>query len=150
MSEAAPNASRERDLASTHFRLGWIGVLVFLSLGLVLEALHGFKVGLYLDVDQETRRLMWRLAHAHGTLLSVLHLGFAATVAHLPQLAAPLCTLASRCLSGALILMPAGFLLGGVWIHGGDPGLGVLLVPPGGLLLLVGVFAIVRAIGRRA
>ena len=150
MSEPAPNAPEVRDLAATHFRLGWIGVLVFLSLGLVLEALHGFKVGLYLDVDQDTRRLMWRLAHAHGTLLSVLHLGFAATVAHLPQLAAPLCALASRCLSGALILMPAGLLLGGVWIHGGYPGLGVLLVPPGGLLLLVGVFAIVRAIGRRA
>lgn len=149
MSDAATDKPGTGDLASTHFRLGWIGVLVFLSLGLVLEALHGFKIGLYLDVDQETRRLMWRLAHAHGTLLSVLHLGFAATLAHLPALAAPLSKLASRCLTGALILMPAGFLLGGVWIHGGDPGLGILLVPPGGILLLVGVLTIVRAIGRR-
>lgn len=150
MSDAASTAPQAHDLATTHFRLGWIGVLVFLSLGLVLEALHGFKVGLYLDVDQETRRLMWRLAHAHGTLLSVLHLGFAATLTHLPALAAPLCKLASRCLSGALVLMPAGFLLGGVWIHGGDPGLGILLVPPGGILLLVGVLTIVRAIGKRS
>jgi hypothetical protein len=149
MSDAVHPAPTAPDLARTHFRLGWVGVLVFLSLGLVLEALHGFKVGLYLDVDQETRRLMWRLAHAHGTLLSVLHLGFAATLAHLPALAAPLCTLAARCLSGALILMPTGFLLGGVWIHGGDPGLGILLVPPGGLLLLIGVLSIVRAMGRR-
>ena len=39
---------------------------VFGTLGLVLETLHGFKIGAYLDVSNETRRLMWRLAHVHG------------------------------------------------------------------------------------
>ena len=32
-----------------------------------------------------------------------------------------------------------GFLLGGIWIHDGDTGLLVLLVPPGAVLLLVAV-----------
>ena len=41
MSDSVQSAPTAPDLARTHFRLGWIGVLVFLSLGLVLEA----KVG---------------------------------------------------------------------------------------------------------
>jgi hypothetical protein len=53
--------------------------------------------------------------------------------------------LASRCLLGALVLMPAGFFLGGLFFYGGDPGIGVLLVPPGGLLLFLGVFLTARA-----
>ena len=41
----------------------------------------------------------------------------------------------------------AGFLLGGVWIHDGDPGVGVALAPVGGLLLLIGVIGAVRTFG---
>ena len=37
-----------------------------------------------IDVDNETRRLMWRLAHAHGTLLSLLHLVYALTLSAAP------------------------------------------------------------------
>ena len=40
------------------------------------------------------------------------------------------------------MLLPTGFFLGGIFIYGGDPGLGVLLVPIGGLLLVVAVFLI--------
>jgi hypothetical protein len=36
--------------------------------------------------------------------------------------------------------MPAGFFLGGVFIYAGDPGLGILLVPVGGILLFIAVF----------
>jgi len=54
-------------------------------------------------------------------------------------------TLASRCLLGALVLVPLGFFLGGVFIHGGDPGIGVILVPPGGLLLFLSVLLTARA-----
>jgi hypothetical protein len=136
------------DLVRHHLRIGWWGLLASLSAGLVLEALHGFKVGLYLDVDNETRRLMWRLAHAHGTLISLVNLAFAAALPSLGSFAPAPRTLASRCLFGALLLMPAGFALGGLWIHGGDPGLGVLLVPPGGLLLFVGVALTARATAR--
>ena len=52
------------------------------------------------------------------------------------QLPARARAVASVCLSSSSMLLPLGFLLGGIWIHGGDPGLGVLLVPPGGLLLV--------------
>ena len=47
-----------------------------------------------------------------------------------------------------LILLPLGFLLGGVTLHDGDPGLGVLLVPPGGLLLLVALLLTARGATR--
>jgi hypothetical protein len=43
---------------------------------------------------------------------------------------------AGKLLHGAFALMPAGFSLGGVVTYGGDPGLGVVLVPRGALLLL--------------
>ncbi len=133
------------ELSRRHVHFAWLGLLVFLSAGLILEALHGMKVGIYLDVANATRRLMWRLAHAHGTLLSLVNLGFALSLPYLGQFSARFLTIASRCLLGSLVLMPLGFALGGVWIHGGDPGLGVLLVPPGGLLLFVGVFLTSRA-----
>ena len=57
-----------------HLKWGWWGLLVFLSMGILLEMLHGFKVGAYLDVPNTTRRMMWTLAHAHGTLLSLVHI----------------------------------------------------------------------------
>jgi GNAT superfamily N-acetyltransferase len=126
-------------LAFRHLRLGFWGLLVFLSLGLVLETLHGFKVGLYLDVANEARRLSWRLAHAHGTLFSLLHVVFGLTLAsrHAPD--ARTAERASRLLTAATLLLPGGFLLGGFFIHGGDPGIGVLLVPLGGLALFAAI-----------
>src|SRR5882672_7973847 len=51
------------DYARRHLRLGWWSIFVFAGLGLLLESFHGFKLGAYLDVSNETRRLMWRLAH---------------------------------------------------------------------------------------
>lgn len=149
MADAAPTDSASTPtLARHHLRLGWWGLGVFVTAGLALEALHAFKVGLYLDVGQETRRLMWRLAHAHGTLLSLVQIAFALSVGRLDGFAAAPRRLASRCLAGALVLMPAGFALGGLEVHGGDPGLGILLVPPGGILLLVGVLVTARATSR--
>ena len=44
-----------------HMRIGWWSLLVFLSLGLMLEALHGFKVQWYVGADNATRRLMLTL-----------------------------------------------------------------------------------------
>jgi hypothetical protein len=123
---------------------GWWSLLVFLSLGIVLEAMHGFKVGWYLNVDNQTRRLMWTLAHAHGTLLALIHIGFALTVNALADDNLGWRRLASPCLIGASILLPGGFFLGGIFIYGGDPGLGILLLPVGALLLLVAVFVTAR------
>jgi len=135
------------ELSRLHLRVGFWALLGFLSGGIALEALHGFKAGFYLDVSNETRRLVWTLAHAHGALLSILNLVFAAALPAMPGFRGAPRLLASRCLLGALILLPLGFFLGGVFVHGGDPGLGVLLVPPGGLLLFVAIFLAARGAG---
>ena len=126
-------------LARSHVRLAWIALAVFVLVGLVLEALHGFKLGWYLDVGAENRRLMLTLGHAHGVLLALLNLGFAGSGRFLGD-GLPL-TVASWGLRLATVLLPAGFLLGGLLMAGTDPGLGVLLVPLGGVALLVAVVA---------
>lgn len=136
-----------QDLCELHLRVGWWSLLVFLTLGMLLESMHALKVGWYLDVSNATRRLMWTLAHAHGSLVSILSLLFAMSTRLTPRWNGSSRTLASRCLLGALVLLPLGFLLGGVFIHGGDPGLGTLLVPPGGLLLFVAVLLTARGAG---
>ena len=143
--EQAPSGAES--VSRVHLRVGWWSLLVFLTLGLGLETLHGFKVGLYLDVASSTRRLMWTLAHAHGTLLATLNLVFAMSIRLTPGWKESSRALASRCLLGALALMPLGFFLGGVRVHAGDPGLGVLLVPPGAMLLFVAVLLTARAAG---
>jgi len=134
-------------LMKRHLRFGWWSLLVFLTVGLGLEALHGFKVPFYLDVSNETRRLMWTLGHAHGTLLGLVNLGFALTVRLLPEWSPRESTAASLCLCGATWLLPAGFFLGGLSAHAGDPGLGILLVPCGGLSLLMAVFLTACGVG---
>ena len=121
-----------------HLRFGWWSILLFLTLGVALEGLHGFKVGWYLDVDQEVRRLMLTLAHAHGALLGLLHLGMAATV-HVARPQGWPIVFASRSLSIASVLVPLGFFLGAFGIDGGDPGVGVLFVPIGALALFAAV-----------
>lgn len=133
-------ASRRRQL-----RVGWTALLFYLVLGAVLEALHGFKVDWYLSVATDARRLMLTLAHAHGTLLALVNLAFAASLDGLPALSSRGRALVSACLTGALFLLPLGFLLGGIFLHGSDPGLGVLLVPVGAMLLFVGVAVLARA-----
>ena len=128
------------DYAHRHIRFGWWSLLVFATLGLVLESLHGFKIRAYLDVSNETRRLMWTLAHAHGTLLAVVNIVFGLCVRVVPELTAKRQPIVSPALIGATVLMPAAFFLGGVAFYSGDPGVGVLLLPIGALLLLAALF----------
>ena len=142
--------AREKDdpspggsLARRHLLFGWWSVFAFATLGLTLETLHGFKVAAYLDVSNETRRLMWTLAHAHGTLLGLIHLAFALS---LPRLEGANQRLTSRALVAASVLLPGGFFLGGVRFYAGDPGMGVALVPVGAVLLLTAVWLIARGL----
>ena len=134
-------------LVQRHLQWGWWSLAVFLSLGIVLEAFHGFKVDWYLSVANETRRLLWRLAHAHGTLLGLVHIAFATTVRIGGTAPGAARRLASKALIGATILLPGGFLLGGWSVQGGDPDRGVFLVPAGALLLLLAT--VLAAIGPR-
>ena len=144
-SAADSNATPEE---RRHFRLGWWSLLVFVCLGIVLEGMLAFRVGWYMDVgDNETHRLMLRLGHAHGTLLSVLNIVFAGSLARL-SLPAGARVLASRCLAAATLLVPGGFLLGGLVTHGADPGLGIILLPAGAVLLLFGIFQVARHTGK--
>jgi hypothetical protein len=130
-----------------HLRLGSWALAVGLLLGLVLEMLHGFKSGWYLDVGNETRRTMLMLAHTHGTLVALLHIvvGIIVRVCDRPVV--------SRFASGALIaglLLPLGFLAGAFGVHGGDPGPGILLAPIGGVALLAGVVSLAVGLSRRS
>ena len=173
----------QEDLESVrqHLAFGWWSLLVFLSLGIGLETLHGFKVAWYLDVGMETRRLMWRLAHAHGTFLSLVHIAMAATIYLLGAVSAETKLVdkedttveptpkrarrknrkqnatgtatsgrwyhwASRGLYGASIGVPGGFFLGGVVVRGGDPGLGILVLPVAAFVLLFAVFLVARGV----
>ena len=119
---------------------------MFGGLGLVLESLQGFKIAAYLDVSNETRRLMWRLAHAHGTLLAVVNIVFALTVAARPPASAQRLSRISTTLLAATFLLPIGFFAGGIVVYGGDPGVAVLLVPIGAVLLLLVLFWIARGV----
>jgi len=138
------------DYSRRHLRFGWWSLLVFATLGLVLETLHGFKVRAYLDVSNDTRRLMWTLAHAHGTLLALIHVVFGLTIRSGLDIAAANQRLVSNALMAASVLLPGGFFLGGVVFYSGDPGLGVLLVPVGAMSLLIAVFIIARSAGATA
>lgn len=135
------------DYTKRHVRFGWWSLLGFLILGFGLELLHGFKAGLYLDVGNETRRLMWTLAHAHGALLGLVHILYALCLRLFPSMAVGARRPISVSLIGASVLLPGGFFLGGLRVYGGDPGLGILAVPVGAALLAIAVFLIARASG---
>lgn len=132
-------------LIRRHLLEGWGGLLLFTCLGVALECLLAFKTSIYVDVESETRRLMWRLAHAHGTLLSLVHLAAAFSFSRfpLPPSARPF-GLCSGCLSGAGLLVPGGFFLAGLSAHDGDPGLSIALVPMGACLLLTAFALLAR------
>ena len=129
-----------------HLRLGWWSLLLFLTLGIVLESMHGFKVQWYIGEQNATRRLMWTLAHAHGTLLSLIHLAYAAAIHVTGRSFLRRHATRSWCLATATTLMPLGFFLGGLNVYEGDPGLGILLVPVGAAFLFVAVLLVAIAI----
>jgi len=112
-------------------RQGWISLAAWIVFGLLIEGLTGFRSPVLLD--DSTRREMFRLAHAHGTLLNLVLIA-AAICAKLDLVR--LGTIASLGLRSAVVLLPAGFLLAGIWHFKDDPGLGILLVPIGAVLLL--------------
>jgi hypothetical protein len=138
-------APLNRSHSLRHVRFGWWALLCFLALGFVLEGLHALKIGWYLNVENEARRLTWTLAHAHGTLFAVLNLVFGLSLTVMPFASRRSLVLASRSLIAATVLLPAGFFLGGVFSIAGDPGIGIVLVPVGALLVMLTVLLAARA-----
>jgi Na+-driven multidrug efflux pump len=114
-------------------RTGYWLLAVSIPLGLTLEAFHGFKVRAFLQ--SEMRHELFRLAHAHGTLLGILCLVFSALAEkNVPGASRPSI---ARLIAWGAVLMPLGFFFGGILNSEGDPSLGILLTPVGALLLIV-------------
>ena len=127
-------------LVARHLRFGWWSLFLFILLGTLLEALLGFKWTPY--VTDDTRQMMWRLAHAHGTLFALVHIAFALTLNS--GMGASLHRVVSPCLIAASVLLPGGFFTGGLITYNGDPGIGVMIVPLGACFMITAVFLIAR------
>jgi hypothetical protein len=112
----------------------WLSIAIWMSFGLLLESLIGFRVPAYLN--DPIRRELFRLAHTHGALLNIVLLLAAICIERGMVTGSKAAVWALR--TGA-VLMPVGFLLGGIWHFEGEPGLGVWLVPLGGILVIFGV-----------
>lgn len=134
--EAAPATTPLAEVRRSHLIFGWTMFAVFAVIGIGLEVLHGFKVGWYLDVGNETRRLMFRLAHAHGTLFAMVNVAFALSIQYFENWSNRRMDLASRAFKIGSILIPGGFFIGGLHIYDGDPGLGIILVPFGAIAMV--------------
>ncbi len=135
--------------ASAHIasliRQAWLSLALWISFGLLIEGLIGYRIPALLD--DPMRRDLFRLAHAHGTLLNLLLIA-AAICARLRMIY--LRPWASWALRTAVVLLPVGFLLAGIWHYQDDPGLGIWLVPVGALLLLLSAFDLALSVRRFA
>ena len=123
--------------STRHLRFGWWALAVYVSVGIGLETMHGFKIGWYLDAGNEVRRLMFTLGHFHGTMLALVNIAAGLTIRGVEGFQSKRSV--SFALIWAAIFLPGGFLLGGFFTYDGDPGNGVWLVPIGAFLMLYGV-----------
>jgi hypothetical protein len=116
---------------------GWLSLAFWISFGLLLESLMAYKAPAYLDDAQ--RRELFRLAHAHGSVLGMVLIiaaiwgrGIGARISRVAVIALRL---------GALV-MPLGFLAAGLWHPESEPGLAIWLVPAGALPLIFSLTSI--------
>ena len=129
--------AQKMNYSTRHLRFGWWALAVYVCLGIGLETMHGFKIGWYLDVGNEMRRLMFTLGHFHGTMLSLVNIAAGLTIRSVEGFQVKRSV--SFALIWAAIFCRAAFLLGGFLTYDGDPGTGVWLVPIGAFLMLYGV-----------
>jgi len=116
---------------------GWLSLAFWMSFGLLLESLMAYKSPSYLDDVQ--RRELFRLAHAHGSLLGVVLVVAAIWARGIGARLSPLGIIALRL---GTVVMPLGFLAAGFWHPESDPGLAIWLVPTGALPLIFGLTSI--------
>lgn len=112
---------------------GWLSIAVWMTFGLLLEGLVGYKTPAYLQDEQ--RRELFRLAHTHGTFLGLVLVAAALCG---PRFAVPPPRAARTALRVGALVMPLGFLLAGLWHYESDPGLAIWLVPPAALAVIFG------------
>lgn len=121
-----------------HLRASIVLVALFLASGLWLEAMYGLRAEGW--IDDPLRREFLRLGHAHGGLLGLLNIALAWSLERLRTPAAWARKIRVAALLGAA-LVGLGFMLGGL-LHGPtDPGLPILAVPAGAMLLLSALVA---------
>jgi hypothetical protein len=125
-------------------RQAWISLALWIAFGILLEGFRAFRSPAVLD--DAVRQDMFRLAHAHGTLLNLVLL-VAALCARLDLI--QLGPGPSLGLRASVVLLPAGFLFGGLWHFKDEPGLAILLVPIGAVLLLATSVYIALTLPRR-
>jgi len=135
-SRSPANLLTARQICLGHLRFAWISLTCFCLLGIFLETLHGFKIAWYLSPDMASRRGCWMAAHATGTVLSLLHILFAATVIQLRHWQPKSRLVASYALCSASLLIPGGFFLAGLFLRDEKPGMGIGLVLGAAMLLL--------------
>ncbi len=111
----------------------WFSIALWMSFGFLLESLIGYRVPAYLR--DELRREIFRLAHTHGALLNLVLLGAALCIDR--ELVRP-SKMGLLSLRLGAVVMPVGFLLGGIWHTEGEPGIGIWLAPLGGVLVILG------------
>ena len=128
--------SRSKRYGQVAFQ-GWLSLALWMSFGLLLESLMAYKSPAYLDDPQ--RRELFRLAHAHGSLLGVVLVIAAMWARSAGARLSRLVVLAVR--FGAAV-MPIGFLVAGLWHPESDPGVAIWLVPAGALPLIFGLISI--------
>jgi hypothetical protein len=143
---APPGGWRDDAPSRAAMTYGWTAIAAFLALGLALESFHLVKAPWYFEA--RLRRELWTLAHAHGTLLGLVAIAFAVVA---PRAVPPahLRRRFSRLLRAGALLVPAGFLLGGIGNAEGDPSPAILLVPLGAALALVAVAGVAWGLWRR-
>lgn len=135
---AASSTSAAEIAAHKSLRYGFTALLLFVAGGLTLEFLHLIKAPWYLE--SHLRRELWVLAHAHGALLALFNLIYAAL---LPRIAAA--ASAGAWLRWGAALVPTGFFLGGIGNSEGDPSLMIVLTPLGALVVLIALALCVKA-----
>ncbi len=90
-------------------RQGWISLAIWIAFGILIEGFIGFRTPAVLD--DSVRRELFRLAHAHGTLLSLVLIA-AAICARLELILFG--KISSLCLRLSALLLPLGFFFGGL------------------------------------
>ena len=138
----ATDALASAMLVSSLLRQAWFSLAFWMSFGLLLEGLIGYRIPDYLSDPQ--RRELLRLAHAHGGVLSLVLLASALGIGYGKTRPARMTVLALRI---GVVLMPLAFLAAGIWHYANDPGLAIWLVPPAALLVIFGILGL--ALGTR-
>src|SRR5262245_26651171 len=129
MSDNESNKPGRPQWARSMLVQGWVSVAVWMSFGLLLEGLLGYKIPSYL-VDIQ-RRELFRLAHAHGTLLGLILIAITLSCEYATVRLHRAARISVR--AGAL-LMPVGFLLAGLSHPEGDPGIAIWIAQPSAVM----------------